>query len=66
MRKLQINLTAGEAAYHEWCSALWADPAYRKIYAEEAAKSELWLQAFAYNPPKRMPKKKWRIKPSLR
>lgn len=35
---------AGEASYQEWRDGLRADPAYQAIYAEEAAKSELWLQ----------------------
>ena len=35
---------AGEASYQEWRDGLRADPEYQAIYAEEAAKSELWLQ----------------------
>jgi predicted XRE-type DNA-binding protein len=34
----------GEASYREWRDELRADSKYQKIYAEEAAKSELWLQ----------------------
>jgi predicted XRE-type DNA-binding protein len=37
----------GEASYREWRDELRADPEYQKIYAEEAAKSELWLQLVA-------------------
>jgi DNA-binding XRE family transcriptional regulator len=38
------EVSSGEAAYLQWRDELWADPEYRKIYEEEAAKSELWLQ----------------------
>jgi DNA-binding XRE family transcriptional regulator len=34
----------GEKSYQEWRDSLWADPEFRAIYEEEAAKSELWLQ----------------------
>jgi len=34
----------GEPSYREWRDELRADPEYQKIYEEEAAKSELWLQ----------------------
>ena len=34
----------GQASYQRWVEKLQADPAYQKIYKEEAAKSELWLQ----------------------
>jgi DNA-binding XRE family transcriptional regulator len=34
----------GEAAYKRWHDKLWADPEFRAIYEEEAAKGELWLQ----------------------
>ena len=37
-------IKAGELAYQEWQEELWTDPEYCKLYAEEAAKSELWLQ----------------------
>ncbi len=40
----QRETTPEEASYLNWREELWADPEYRKIYAEEAAKSELWLQ----------------------
>ncbi len=43
--KEQPNIIqAGEESYQRWRDELWADPEYRKIYEEEAAKSELWLQ----------------------
>lgn len=31
-------------SYEKWRDSLLANPAYRAIYEEEAAKSELWLQ----------------------
>lgn len=34
----------GEASYKRWKEELAADPEYQAIYAEEAAKKELWLQ----------------------
>src|SRR5215210_746435 len=34
----------GETAYKRWHDKLWADPEFRVIYEEEAAKGELWLQ----------------------
>lgn len=34
----------GERDYQEWRDSLWADPKFRRIYEEEAAKKELWLQ----------------------
>ena len=37
-------ITEGERSYRQWREKLWADPEYRAIYEEEAAKSELWLQ----------------------
>jgi DNA-binding XRE family transcriptional regulator len=37
-------VSEGVRRYQEWRDALLADPDYRKIYEEEAAKSELWLQ----------------------
>jgi len=36
--------TPGEVAYQNWRDEFLADPQRRAIYAEEAAKSELWLQ----------------------
>jgi predicted XRE-type DNA-binding protein len=34
----------GEASYREWRDTFLADPERRRIYEEEAAKSDLWLQ----------------------
>jgi HTH-type transcriptional regulator/antitoxin HipB len=34
----------GQQSYQEWRDALLADPEFRAIYEEEAAKKELWLQ----------------------
>ncbi|MBI3943229.1 MAG: XRE family transcriptional regulator [Chloroflexi bacterium] len=34
----------GQESYQQWRDNLWANPEYRAIYEEEAAKSELWLQ----------------------
>jgi DNA-binding XRE family transcriptional regulator len=39
------NLIAeGQASYRRWKEELAADPEYQAVYAEEAAKKELWLQ----------------------
>ena len=38
------DITPEAADYRAWRDALHADPEYQKIYEEEAAKSELWLQ----------------------
>ena len=35
---------AGKRSYEDWLSELHKSPGYEEIYAEEAAKSELWLQ----------------------
>src|SRR5258708_37841798 len=35
---------AGKRSYEKWSAALEQSPNYDEIYAEEAAKSELWLQ----------------------
>ncbi len=37
-------VSEGARRYQAWRDELLADPEYRKIYEEEAAKSELWLQ----------------------
>lgn len=34
----------GQASYERWRANLLADPESRRLYEEEAAKSELWLQ----------------------
>ena len=36
--------TRGQQAYEEYWAQQMADPAFRKVYEEEAAKKELWLQ----------------------
>jgi len=36
--------TEAEASYAAWRADLQRDPEYARVYAEEAAKSELWLQ----------------------
>jgi len=43
-KKEEKQLSPGARSYLEWRDELWADPEYRAIYEEEAAKSELWLQ----------------------
>ena len=35
---------AGKRSYETWVSELRETPGYEEMYAEEAAKSELWLQ----------------------
>lgn len=37
-------IAAGEASYRGWKDELLADPEYRAVFEEEAAKKELWLQ----------------------
>lgn len=37
-------MTAGERSYQEYWAKQMADPEFRAIYEEEAAKKELWLQ----------------------
>lgn len=44
MHKPFDYIKEGERDYQEWRASLWADPEYRKIYEEEAAQKELWLQ----------------------
>jgi DNA-binding XRE family transcriptional regulator len=46
-KKEQIQtdpVEAGKLSYEEWKNELHQTPGYAEIYAEEAAKSELWLQ----------------------
>src|SRR3990172_3672275 len=40
----QTPVTRGERAYETWRDRFFADPESRRVYDEEAAKSELWLQ----------------------
>ncbi len=44
MQKRRDYIEEGQQAYQEWRDSLWANPEYRAIYEEEAAKKELWLQ----------------------
>ncbi len=36
--------SAGQQAYEDYWAKQMADPAFRAVYEEEAAKKELWLQ----------------------
>ncbi len=44
MQKQFDYIEEGTKDYQEWRDNLWADPEFRKIYEEESAKKELWLQ----------------------
>ena len=44
MEKQPDFIEEGAKDYLEWRDSLMADPETRKIYEEEAAKKELWLQ----------------------
>ncbi len=44
MKEKQHCLSEGQRAHEEWRDTFLADPEYRRLYEEEAAKSELWLQ----------------------
>src|SRR5260370_19569613 len=44
MHKRRDFIEEGQQAYQEWRDSLLANPEYRAIYEEEAAKKELWLQ----------------------
>lgn len=44
MAKEQNPTTQGQASYQAWRAGLRENPEYRAIYAEEEAKSALWLQ----------------------
>jgi len=44
MQKRRDFIEEGQQAYQEWRDGLLANPEYRAIYEEEAAKKELWLQ----------------------
>src|SRR5215831_18834908 len=37
-------VTEGARRYEQWRDKQFADPEFRAVYEEEAAKSELWLQ----------------------
>ena len=44
MQKRHDPIEEGQQAYQAWRDSLLANPEYRAIYEEEAAKKELWLQ----------------------
>jgi DNA-binding XRE family transcriptional regulator len=44
MKRDQDVNKAGDESYRRWVRTLEATPGYQKVYEEEAAKSELWLQ----------------------
>jgi len=44
MQKRTDPIEEGQQAYQEWRDNLLANPEFRAIYEEEAAKKELWLQ----------------------
>jgi DNA-binding XRE family transcriptional regulator len=44
MENKRDYIKEGEESYQHWRERLHADPEYQKIYAEEAERSELWLQ----------------------
>src|SRR6266516_8151484 len=44
MQKKTDSIEEGQQAYQEWRDNLQANPEFRAIYEEEAAKKEIWLQ----------------------
>lgn len=44
MTTTRASKSAGQRAYQEWDDRQMADPEFRAIYEEEAAKKGLWLQ----------------------
>ena len=44
MDKKSDYITEGHRSYEEWRDNFLAEPENRRIYEEEAAKKELWLQ----------------------
>ncbi len=44
MKTVPDRLAEGARAYERWRDELLADPENRRLYEEEAAKSDLWLQ----------------------
>ena len=44
MQKKAVSIEEGQQAYQEWRDNLQANPEFRAIYEEEAAKKEIWLQ----------------------
>lgn len=44
MNKQKHYISEGQRAYEEWRNSFLADPENLRLYEEEAAKGELWLQ----------------------
>lgn len=44
MERKRDLIAEGAASYSRWKDELKADPEYQRVYTEEAAKKELWLQ----------------------
>jgi predicted XRE-type DNA-binding protein len=44
MERKRDYLAEGEASYRRWRDKLRSDPESRRLYEEEAARGELWLQ----------------------
>ncbi len=44
MQKRRDLIEEGQKAYQEWRDSLLANPEFRAVYEEEAAKKDLWLQ----------------------
>jgi DNA-binding XRE family transcriptional regulator len=44
MERKRDYLAEGQASYRRWRDKLLADPESRRLYEEEAARGELWLQ----------------------
>jgi DNA-binding XRE family transcriptional regulator len=43
-KERQSQTAQGQASYERWRAELHADPEYRAVYEEEAARGDLWLQ----------------------
>jgi hypothetical protein len=46
MKKRHDPIEEGQQAYQEWRDNLLANPEFRAVYEEEAAKKEIWLQLY--------------------
>lgn len=44
MERTRDVVAEGQQSYRRWVDELHADPQFQRIYDEEAAKKELWLQ----------------------
>src|SRR5437016_1137850 len=44
MERTRDVMTEGQKSYQRWVDEVHADPEFQRVYAEEAAKKELWLQ----------------------